>query len=68
MSKVIFKGATVDQITYAPGSSDPREHLEVGETYNVVRKEVYSRHTLVFLEGFESNGFNSVCFKEVDGQ
>lgn len=40
--------------------------LEVGKLYTVVDVEVHSWHTLVGLEEFPDEYFNSVLFEEID--
>lgn len=40
--------------------------LEIGEIYHVNNIEVYSWHTLIYLDEFPGKEFNSVAFNEVD--
>jgi len=63
--KVKFTECSDAQVRFGSGS-DPREHLVVGEIYEVTKKEVHSWHTLYYImvEGVDLP-FNSVCFCEV---
>jgi hypothetical protein len=42
-----------------------KDHLKVGETYEVEKTEVHSWHTKIWLKGFDEP-FNSVHFEEVE--
>lgn len=64
MSKVKFVECDDDQARFGRGS-DPRDFLEIGKEYTLVDKEIHSWHTLYYLQGF-NEGFNSVCFEDVD--
>ena len=50
------------------GCADTRKHLlgGVGEVYEVKRKDVHSWHCKLILEGFDNQGFNSVCFEQLE--
>ncbi len=48
------------------GHADPRECLVIGEVYRISQKNVYESYTDIYLEGFGTKRFNSVCFEELD--
>ena len=59
--KVVYIGATDDQVRWG-NNDDPRDiPLVEGETYTVYRKEIHSWHTKVELVGVNGR-FNSVHF------
>jgi len=62
--KVKFVECDDDQ-AYFGRSFDPRPLLVFGHTYNLLKEEVHSWHTLFYLEGHETTPFNSVCFEKV---
>ena len=61
---VKYKGCDQYQCNYG-GNSDPRKYLTEGNLYKVSDVEVGSWSTALFLEGFGSKSFNSVCFEVV---
>lgn len=65
MVSVKYVGCTDEQVRFG-GCSDPRGLLDEGKLYLVEHKEVHNWHTKLYLKGFESLGFNSVCFEEID--
>ena len=62
--KVKYIGATIDQIRWG-SNDDPRELLNLDQTYEVLEKEVHSWHTKLTLKEFPKLKFNSVCFEEI---
>ena len=65
MSSLKYIGCDDDQIKWG-SNSDPRDLLEEGKEYEVLKKEVHSWHTKIILKDFPDKKFNSVCFKEVN--
>ena len=63
--KLRYTGATTQQVRWA-NHDDPRGLLVKGEVYEVIRREVHSWHTKVYLVDFPKLGFNSVMFEEVE--
>lgn len=63
MKKVIFTGCTQAQKNWGSHTGEV-EKLVVGEVYTIVKQEVHSWHTKVFLYGIDGS-FNSVCFEDV---
>lgn len=63
MPKAIFKGCSPSQRNYGGYTGDPSQ-LKVGATYTIIREEVHSFHTKVFLKEIDGS-FNSVCFDEI---
>ena len=63
-AKVIYTGCSDEQCSGMFGGSndDPRPHLTEGETYEVSYTKVRDWSSDVYLKGFESYGFNTVCF------
>lgn len=47
-------------------ASENHHLLEIGKEYTVYDVQVYSWHTLVYLEEFPNTPFNSVMFEEID--
>ena len=64
--KVIFKGASDEQVRFATGGSDPRMFLTIGQEYTLEHRDIYDWHTQYHLVGFPGIWFNSVCFEEVN--
>lgn len=63
--KVIFKEwATEAQINWG-SNDDPNEVLEVGEKYEVLKKEVHSWHTKLILTDFPDKKFNAISFEYI---
>lgn len=62
--EVKYTGASQDQINWG-GNDDPRNLLTVGNIYTVLKREVHSWHTKVYLEEFPDMKFNSVSFEEI---
>lgn len=65
MNKVKFVECSDGQATFGR-SVDPRPHLEIGQIYELMQKEVHPWHTLYYLKGHETKPFNSVCFVDVE--
>lgn len=64
-TKVIFLGGvTQDQINWG-SHENPRGFLMEGKEYTVLRTEVHSFHTKVFLTEWPDKPFNSVWFRDL---
>lgn len=63
-SKVKFIGATDDQVNWGT-NDDPRGLLEIGKIYTILKIDVHSWHTKIYLKEFPDKKFNSVSFEEV---
>lgn len=61
-NKVIFIGCADDQLTYNPGSNDPRPIIKENSVYQIDNIEVRDWSTLIKLKDFDG-WFPSVCFK-----
>ena len=63
---VVYHGENIDQyqINWG-GNSDPRPLLKKGEIYRLLRMDVRSQHTRIYLEGFPNQYFNVVWFDEM---
>ena len=64
MKKVVYKGATTEQVNWR-GNDDPRPLLVEGKVYDVKRWDEQSWHTNVYLYGVKGS-FNSVSFEVVE--
>ena len=62
--KYLYTGATDEQVNWG-GNDDPRQHLRIGSTYTLLRKEEHTWHTKFTLAEFPKLKFNSVSFEEV---
>jgi hypothetical protein len=65
--KVKYLGATIEQMRWGNDGEDldRYELLEIGETYEILNKEVHSWHTKLTLTQYPEFKFNSVCFEEI---
>lgn len=66
-SRLIYVDASDAQVRWG-SNDDPRGILEPGKAYEVASVDVRSSHTKVELVEFPGKRFNSVCFKQVDGE
>ncbi len=71
--KVKFTGATNAQVNFGKGGKDPRDYLQIGEVYDLDKKEVHSWYTFYYIwtsvsdkDKMELTPFNSVCFEEIN--
>lgn len=60
--RLTFTGCTQDQQKWGNYTGDYTS-LTVGESYEVEKAEVHTRHTKIYLKNIQGS-FNSVCFKE----
>mgnify|MGYP001565892365 FL=1 len=61
-NKLVFRGdVTEDQINWG-NHDDPRGVLVPGEKYTLLRQDIHSWHTKIFLAEFPGMSFNSVWF------
>lgn len=58
--------AHTDQVRWG-SNDDPRGVLIVGQVYTVVRREVHSWHTKVWLREFPDLKFNAIHFSAEEG-
>jgi len=63
-SKVRFEHSTDAQVSWG-SHDDPDKHLERGKTYTVLRTEVHSMHTKLYLREFPELKFNTCSFSNV---
>lgn len=61
-TKVIFDKCSKSQMNFG-NNDDPNKFLKKGIEYTVLRTEVHSYHTKVFLKEFPELKVNSVCFE-----
>lgn len=59
--RVKYIGTTDDQVRWG-GNDDPRGILVEGNEYEVLKEEVHTWHTKIYLQDFPALKFNSVCF------
>lgn len=63
MIKVIYKGSSKEQRNWGSYTGN-YEKLVIGRKYTIIKEEVHTFHTKVFLAEVEGS-FNSVCFEPV---
>jgi hypothetical protein len=63
MKQAIFKGSSEEQERWGSYTGNHKK-LVVGKEYTIIKEEVHTWHTKVFLEGIEGS-FNSACFEPV---
>jgi hypothetical protein len=62
--RVIYVGATDEQVSWGASNDDPRKMLIEGNIYQIEKVEVHTWHTKLEFRGVYGK-FNSVSFKKL---